>query len=44
MCFFETFALNSILGILMNFSAKNPPHRQTVAVGGKFTVTLTKKK
>jgi hypothetical protein len=29
MCFFETFVLNSTLGILMNFSASNPPHHQT---------------
>jgi len=27
-CFYKTFVLNSTLGILMNFSVKNPPHRQ----------------
>ena len=28
MCFYETFVQGSTLGILLNFSAKNPPHRQ----------------
>jgi hypothetical protein len=27
-CFYETFVQGSTLGILMNFGAKNPPHRQ----------------
>ena len=27
-CFYETFVQGSTLGILMNFCAKNPPHRQ----------------
>ena len=27
-CFYGTFVLNSTFGILMNFSTKNPPHRQ----------------
>ena len=27
-CFYETFVLGSTAGILLNFCAKNPPHRQ----------------
>ena len=27
-CFYETFVLNSTAVILLNFCAKNPPHRQ----------------
>jgi hypothetical protein len=27
-CFYETFVPGSTLGILLNFCAKNPPHRQ----------------
>jgi hypothetical protein len=27
-CFYETFVLGSTAVILLNFSAKNPPHRQ----------------
>lgn len=27
-CFYETFVQGSTLGILLNFCAKNPPHRQ----------------
>jgi hypothetical protein len=27
-CFYETFVLIQTFGILMNFSAKNPPHNQ----------------
>ena len=27
-CFYETLVQGSTLGILMNFGAKNPPHRQ----------------
>jgi hypothetical protein len=27
-CFYETFVQGSTAVILMNFSAKNPPHRQ----------------
>ncbi len=27
-CFYETFVQGSTLGILLIFSAKNPPHRQ----------------
>jgi hypothetical protein len=28
MCFYETFVQGSTFGILLNFCAKNPPHRQ----------------
>jgi hypothetical protein len=28
MCLYETFVQGSTLGILLNFSAKNPPHCQ----------------
>ena len=27
-CFYETFVQGSTFGILLNFCAKNPPHRQ----------------
>ena len=27
-CFYETFVQGSTVGILLNFCAKNPPHRQ----------------
>ena len=27
-CFYETFVQGSTAGILLNFCAKNPPHRQ----------------
>lgn len=27
-CFYETFEQGSTVGILLNFCAKNPPHRQ----------------
>ncbi len=27
-CIYDTFVQSSTLGILLNFSAKNPPHRQ----------------
>jgi hypothetical protein len=27
-CFYETFVQGSTAGILLNFSAKSPPHRQ----------------
>lgn len=27
-CFYETFVQSSTAGILLNFCAKNPPHRQ----------------
>jgi hypothetical protein len=29
-CFYEVFVQGSTAGILMNFSAENPPHRQAV--------------
>jgi len=29
-CFYETFVQGSTAVILLNFSAKNPPHRQAV--------------
>ncbi len=29
-CFYETFVLGSTLVILLNFCAKNPPHRKAV--------------
>ena len=35
-CFYETFAQGSTVGILLNFCAENPPHRQALAVGGNF--------
>ena len=38
-CFYETFVQNSTFGILLNFCAKNPPHRQAE----KRYHTLTKK-
>lgn len=28
MCFYETIVQGSTFGILLNFSTKNPPHRQ----------------
>lgn len=28
-CFYETFVLKQTLGMLMNFSAENPPYRVT---------------
>jgi hypothetical protein len=27
-CFYETFVQSSTVGFLLNFCAKNPPHRQ----------------
>jgi hypothetical protein len=27
-CFYETFVPGSTFGVLLNFCAKNPPHRQ----------------
>jgi len=27
-CFYETFVQSSTAGIILNFCAKNPPHRQ----------------
>ena len=35
-CFYETFVQGSTLGILLNFSAKNPPHRQSEKYWQKF--------
>jgi hypothetical protein len=31
-CFYETFVQGSTLGILLNFCAKNPPHRQAAKI------------
>ena len=35
-CFYETFVQGSTAVILLNFCAKNPPHRQAFFVMGKL--------
>ncbi len=35
-CFYETFVQGSTAVILLNFCAKNPPHRQALSVSGKL--------
>ena len=39
-CFYETFVQGSTLGILLNFCAKNPPHRQAENRWQKLLPTL----
>ena len=44
-CFYETFVQGSTLGILLNFCAKNSPHRQAdralVAILEQYNMTPT---
>jgi len=35
-CFYETFVQGSTVGILLNFCAENPPHRQALAVASNW--------
>ena len=40
-CFYETFVQGSTAVILLNFGAKNPPHRQAPNVGRNFMKQIT---
>src|SRR5690606_13931095 len=39
-CFYETFVQGSTVGILLNFCAKNPPHRQAEKRCAKVSAPL----
>jgi hypothetical protein len=39
-CFYETFVQGSTAVILLNFCARNPPHRQAENVVRHFKMTL----
>ena len=41
--FYETFVQGSTAGILLNFCAKNPPHRQAEKRWQKYSETARKK-